>query len=409
MTALLLAAVLPAADPIETARGLDLRVTVVEAVEDGPIILDVSLTNRGPQPLAVGRYEGKDCEIVPPAAWLSDRFQLGCGYRMPVGAELKPGETWTERHAIHAEWLGRFPAGPAPVTVSWPLDSARQFDGSGSRRIATPTRTVVVTVAPATPATLAAVARRVEADLAALPRARPAGADSREWADRVDRAAARVWSTRHPELVPVALKFLDWCPVGPDWVTDDTRHVRRSLVWTVFGADPATAHRLFVDRLTAKSPPADPAAEFEVWADARENVFRITRREFWRETFWGSDRTAPAAAYANAVLAELAGFLTAARRLLPAGELTRLAAADDFWVRALTFATFADRLDPAWQDAFLRDVRGRSGIPLDRRAELVLESLYHQPGAGRLLDALAAGPDADPAAKAARKRRDESK
>ena len=466
MTALLLAAVLPAADVIETTRHLELGLTVVEAVEDGPIIFEVTLTNRGPRTLEVEWSNGSDSEIAPPAEWAVTAGRRICGSRIISETVLRPGQTWTERFAPHVEWVGWFPAGAAPVTVSWPLRAR------SGKAVADPVRTFPLTLAPATPATLAAVARRVEADLALLPREQPTGRDAWAWRERVDRAADRVRFSRHPGLTPVVLKFLDWCPIGPNRFEDDTRHVRRDLVWTVFAADPATAHRLFVNRLAGKTLPADPATEFEVWADAREDVFRITRRAFWHEMFCETSHTAPAAAYVYHVLAELNGFLTAAPRLLPADELNRLAAADDFWVRALTFAAFADRLDPAWNETFLRDVRGRwpgppaevvrqlvrdlgheryavrnradrqlrshghavapelratltmspspevrrraeailaglDGEPLDRRAGLVLASLYHEPGAGRLLVALAAGPDTDPVTKAARQRRDE--
>ncbi len=440
-------------------RGLDLKVQVVEALEGGPVILDVVLTNRKNEAIFFSKLRFNEIHIPLPASWnATNRFPCGGGgvSRISQWIILQPGESLTEHQSIHVDYVSRFPAGTFKFSTCWPLGRVTPKDVP-----AMPFTSLQIKLLPATPENVAAFGRRLEAAFANLP-------TDKTLIPALEEISERIHYTPHKALVPFELKLLDKCPIGKDRFDYDSWVLRRGLVETIFHADPDKAHRIFVDRFTAKVQTGDPALVFQAWS-ALEG--KLAAREPWKQAFsslleYGNPRW-----FREQVEIILAtSFLDAPPRLLPPHELKRLTNAEDFWIRALTFANFADILEKEWRDAFLQSIADRwkapkpetvrpliadlddpvfavreaaqkkligfghpvtpelqaalRGFPsaeltkrvqsilkefsaekLDPRARLCMESLHEQPGTARLLDALAAGPDTDPITKAARERK----
>jgi hypothetical protein len=365
-------------------RGYDLNVQVVEALEGGPVILDATLTSRRDRVVTLSRTTRSASRCRAPESWLNLlQFQCGGTERRPI--DLEPGESLTERHLLHVDFASKFPAGKHSITVFWPL----RIPQTGELR-ALPFKTVEVTILPATPKNLAEFEHRLNMALDSIP------ADD-NLVPRLRDLYDRVVQTPHKSLVPFELKLLDkYLVVGNGG----------GLVETIFRAEPKQAHDIFINRLLAKNQSGYPAVVFDVWSSARFESQLIVDRERWSQILTGYLMNWNPPWLLNDI-ARLIGTscYDAPRRLLPDDGLNRLSQAEDFWIRILTFANFADRLDKDWQETLLRDVAARRPVAtLDRRSELCLWTISDlKPGGARLLDAFAAGPETDAITQFARK------
>jgi hypothetical protein len=374
-------------------KGFDLNVQVVEALESGPVILDVTLTNRKDRIVTLPRTTRNESCCRVPDEWV-DRLHFQCGGTGLPPVDLDPGKSLTERHLLHVDFASKFSPGTDPITVYWPLRNSRTDELR-----ALPFKTIQVTIVPASAENLMAFERRLSKTLDAIP------ADG-SLVPRLQDLSDRVVNTAHKSLIPFELKLLDKCPIRPDRLSDPTSRIRRELVATIFGLEPATAHHMFVDRFVDKNQSGDPAVIFSVWEFARYELHSITRGNRWSQIISSHFGHWNSAWLLNdvAMLASTSLF-QAPLRLLPDDELLRLARADDFWIKVLTFATFADRLDKDWQNAFLKTVAARRPVAtLDARGQICMDFVSDmRPGGARLLDTFAAGPDEDVITKIARK------
>lgn len=464
---------------IDTTTKLDLRVRVVEALAGGPVIIETTLTNRTGRELMVGKAEKHvGCSQISelPSEWRVEPRVLCGGLHTLREERFEPAQVWHHRHALHHDWVTPFPAGRHQLTVVWPLEQPPFHPES----VGCPARRVEITIAPATPANLAALSKRVQSDLDAIPPREPPKSLNVVEFERfrealvvtnpeLARVAERVLFTPHREHTPTILKILDRCTPGVDG--DDTKHLRRDLIATVFAADP-TAPRTFVDLLTAKTPPRYAASVLSHWGSDESRARDVFSLGLWRYELgialeYHGVAGLPRCLFLTARDGLLALLFRYPPRLLPPVELARLQAAPDFWVRALTYASFSPRLDSGWCRAFLAEARGRFPAPpakvvgplvrdldgadfvvreaaerklialghgvapalravvetnpskeavtraeaalgklahdrLDPRAAAALAALDDQPGAKKLLAALASGPETDPVAVAAR-------
>ncbi|WP_439624596.1 hypothetical protein [Gemmata sp.] len=196
-----------------------------------------------------------------------------------------------------------------------------------------------VTVTPATFTNRYALAARLEAEYAALP---PPSPDDAKWRRPFRTFCEKVRNAPHRELVPLLLRLMERVPVIDDW---DMRALRLELVQTIFEADPAAAHRLFVDRLLAAPPRPQSAVAFEIWRGARYQLDNIVARMFIiaDARFYFDRRYRPWEPLREVMnLAHWAE--ESAPYILPDAELKRLAGATDPAVRELIRKTFDNRL-----------------------------------------------------------------
>jgi hypothetical protein len=344
-------------------KHLELGVRVVEAFEHGPIILDVTLTNRGDKDLEVNTTRQYDSALQLPDAWRCEgRYPCG-GAASSRQRTLQSGETWTERHRLHITYLSHFPAGTYSITGTWQLWTPRRHSEDESRLFAASTRTFTIAITPATAENRRSLAKRLEAEFAALPKPSPRDND---FDTPLSALCEKVIDTPHPELVPLALKLLERCPVGERY-QDYTYGLRRDLVATLFETDPKAATQSLIDRLMTTPPRIEPASVFWVWRSDNwglpGTVAELVANSLG-PYYWLSH---PFRAQRDVLKPLLQGIALYPPRILPDVELRRLAAAKDFWVRTLVYVTFTDHLTPEWRNAYLKEVRARFGPQLTAR------------------------------------------
>src|SRR5688500_10216047 len=99
-TAVLMLLASPVGEVVETTRTLQLDLKVIEAFEHGPVILDVTLTNRGKKALTLAKGEGQNrSSIAPPRAWQT--WSPPPGFVLPTRGltlTLQPDQSLIERH-----------------------------------------------------------------------------------------------------------------------------------------------------------------------------------------------------------------------------------------------------------------------------------------------------------------------
>jgi hypothetical protein len=399
-----------AAEIEQNNKNLELSLRVIEAFEHGPVILDVTLTNRGMKPLRVRKYSGMPhSSIVPPAEWNAwAPVRSGCAGTLDDQV-LEHGMRLTERQLLHQELISGFPAGDYRVTVNWAL-MGQPLPGQGPWRIlARLKKTVPVTISPATPSNRYALAARFEAEFKSLP---PGACGRIE--DPLWHLRDKLLGARHKELMPLAMKMLDRSQLGPE--EDLASSFRREMAAVVLQADPAAGHRIFVDRLLADPPRMDASSVFEIWHLAAGHlgeigqsvIHRTTNLPYWTnpawfQELWPEDELVSLFLWAN----------YSVPCILPDHELKRLSSAKDFTVRAWVYYTFGPRLGRTWCAAFLQEAqRAVEAKPDVKKREkvspalvnLVTTLVYSRQDAHnkRLLDIFLAGAQDNPIAMVAR-------
>lgn len=391
-------------------KNLELSLHVIEAFENGPVILDVTLTNRGMKRLMVRKYSFiQHSSIVTPAewnAWAPARY--GCAGTLGDQV-LEPGTRLTERHILHHEFVSGFPAGEYRVTVNWALMGPPMANEVAWHILARLKKTFPVTISPATPANRYALAARLEAEFKSL----PPGARG-DFEDPLWNLRDKLMGARHKELMPLAVKMLDRSQPKPG--VDFTSLFRRDMASVVLQANAAAAHPILVDRLLADSPRIDASSVFEAWHSAAGGLGEIgqsiTERTAnltywtnpaWFKYLWPEDELVSLLLWANYTVP----------CLLPDSELKRLSSAKDFTVRAWVYYTFGSRLGPAWCAEFLKEaqraVEGKpdtkEGQKLSPALENLVTTLVYSPENAhnkRLLDIFLAGAQGNPIAIVAR-------
>jgi hypothetical protein len=417
---LLLVAMLtvPLSETIETTKSLELKARVVEAFELGPVIVDVSVTNRGNKALFLEKHRWPASCLITPDSWLPWYRQsrlLCAGVGTRIVETLLPGETLTERHSLSYATPGQYSI--TAVWPSWSLREERPGHTGEVQHFAVPQVKFDVVVKPATAQNRAAFAKRLEAEFAALPSPREKdGQQSRYRYDPARKPDAfgdlceKVTHGSHRELFSLALRLYDRC--RPDRRFGN--RMRRELVSAIFASNPRAAHRFFVDRMIA-SPPADLHFIFSMWSASRElladigpNYLRSALSpEVWQDPgLW--QLLSPSQAMGDLIR----WMCYSAPLILPEAELGRLTKAKDFWVRAWTYSVFFNRLDAKWRDAFLKEahqwvenavvqISPPEEIDDSTRMLLIHLELGGVPG-HRLLEVFAAGKPENPVCKEAR-------
>jgi hypothetical protein len=250
-------------------KSLELGLQVIEAFEHGPVILEVTLTNRGDKELVFNASRLFDSGLQLPDAWMCEGRYPCAGTGKTLLWTLRPGETWTNRHSLHDTYLSHahFPAGTYSVTASWRLWRPqpliwrpRQRAEDEPRVFATLARTFSVTITPATPKNRNALARRLESEFDALPK--PSPRDGETYSPFY-KLCEKLHYAPHSELIPLSLRLLERCPVGEGM--RDTFGLRRNIVETLVMVDPKTATRSLIDRLITAPPRVEPTSVFYVW------------------------------------------------------------------------------------------------------------------------------------------------
>jgi hypothetical protein len=288
------AVVLAALACAQTRAGdFSLKAESVEALEGGPVVLRLTLTFRGEKPASVlspcltdaegciGLSAPKEWERIEP--WITDGTSHLIGYQT-----LKQGDRFLATVYAH-ERFTRIPSGRASLKLSWWLAL------EGDRGLEVTTK-LDLDVPRATPGRLAAVRRRIEAEL------------DRSHHIATDRRGLARWvlRTRHRAFIPLALRMI---------ASRDRVYFLDDLIdFTYAYAElPEEVHRQLV------ALACDPG-----WGGTVE-LFQ----------YWKHHRTA-----------------------LPPQELQNLLGAKHIWTRVLTAVTFPGQFSQGWKAALLRELRG---------------------------------------------------
>jgi hypothetical protein len=354
---------------------LELNLRAIEAFERGPFVLEATITNRGTKPLLVEGLElNGACRVRFPQWWSFEyRGNVDCWgvRRVPhIVARIRPGETYTDRYYLSRDFRSLYPAGTHEIRTHWQLWTITKrklwipkneggdevFIDAPARLAAMPSKTFTVTISPATPANRLALAARLEAEFASLP---PPSAKDSDLDGPFQTFCDRILYAPHPELIPLYFRALD----RTDGRELFGRAAERNLVESIFAADPARAHRLFVDRLIAPQGDLHAYTAFYIWTQLTSekmwppyHLAECLWPETWFESEWWSSWVL---GYLQALLQRR----SSAQRRLPDAELLRLATAKDPDVRERVFNHFKNRLSDEWCDAYLKERAQRNKKP----------------------------------------------
>jgi hypothetical protein len=186
-----------------------------------------------------------------------------------------------------------------------------------------------------------ALALRLETEFAALPadigRDKEDGSAFLQLSDKVIFAP-------HKELIPLALKLLDRCPKDSH-ITESTYRKASELVETIFNADPAVAHRIFVDRLLTSPVHEHAFIAFDEWRRPGGKLAMYLDEVLVRNEVAVDCVIRKPWLWTNTLKAMFRWFSTSAPKVLPDEELARLLLAKDPRVQTHVSNCFRHRLD----------------------------------------------------------------
>ncbi len=384
---------------------LEVSLTVLHALEDGPLICQVNLKNIGKRPVEYATnmwIAGATCRVQ--ANWKAKKEPLCkcyfiCGLVGPYSHRLFPGESSSHTFYLHQSFL-EVPAGEVPVRFGWEVYRTRKAatKEADSRRdetlelLFTLERTQNVKVLPATKENLAPVLRKLEADFAVV--AKKVAAERDYHSSSFDPSADFVHTLagcRRKEFVPLLLRALDRLPASDS---------RRQLVATVYESfdTPEKSFDILADYLDSPCPAA--AVEvFHYWdrqeSDHKDSARRQAELREKRKPSTDPERKQLDDFMLENTRSEEEAWRTSKRHLdtrLTEKQFERLLAVKNVWVRALLYDHFSDRCPASWVGTLLADLREAAQPPkrllqlldqLDDDAFLVREQASKELAASR--------------------------
>ncbi len=360
------------------ASCLTLDATAVEAVEGGPVVLDVAVRWDGAEPIRHWGVRGAaetlsvhlPAEVPHARRWNEPVAWFGGGVFLFGGdapAVLEPGRTYVRRVSVGADYLAAFPAGELPVVLRWELPPGR----AGVRV----ERRVVVRLRPFTPGYAARVRSEVEYDLRVKgPAYREAGLED----NLIRTLSDRVIHTSHAEYARTAFLILAARPNG------SASRELRDFIWS-FGKPAGRIHDWYLDYLESDRGSGVEWAVREFGCEAAPGIRRAVGHVSRLTTRWDELVAAGLAGDTEklmGVTVPLRLQLRQINRRLSDDRLARLTRIDNLWVRAFTAMCLRDRLDPAWAARVNRDLMARyAPLPPAESARLLADLTGGRPSA----------------------------
>jgi hypothetical protein len=289
---------------IPRASDLALRAEVLEAMENGPLVVRVTLMNRSPQPVRMN-WENFDSNAFYEAApgWTQVRLSVSFSTGIARGMrELPSGAEFSQVLQVHKDYQ-KIPAGSYSVRVWWLVYEEPAGKGAGGdvknlKLLAEPSEVLEVDVPAATPERLAALRGRMEEGLR-----RHEGIYGNEGIVQAD-----ILATRHHALAPI--------------------------IWKMIKEQRTEGNNFDCIRFLAECP--------EIYPDLDARLARLA-----------ADPTWPAPC-------DVFGWWTQFKVHLPVDAWRTLTEADSVWTRALTYVSFPERCEDSWKEALRRDLRAAS-------------------------------------------------
>lgn len=238
----------PSVDKVDRRQvnaDFSLSAEVLDAMENGPLVVRVSLHYTGKQLIDLHDWAwSPEARLEVPDGWIDvcrPRPMVIFGSADGSIHSLKPGERWTETHYLRYR---RIPPGKARVKVSWEVRDYRatiSYDAKVGRYerkvIARPSATIHVDIPRATPENLRAFAGRLREELS-----RPHLSK-----EQFDHIVNLVLDADHEAFVPLLLQLF-WSP----WEDVPRYYFLEQLYRT--SATPRKAHALLLAGLLADYP-----------------------------------------------------------------------------------------------------------------------------------------------------------
>jgi hypothetical protein len=377
----------PAADDPPYPRNpddLQVSLNILVALEEGPVICEVTLKNVSDKPLCHGyRSDSTDafCELVGQWKARGEPMRGGFFHRLIAFGNhtLKPGESESHTFELHPRFRS-IPPGKATLRYGWHLhrlapnhDKNYAFD-TKLELLFTRERTKTIEVLPATKENVAAELRRLEAE---FDRVSAGLADKTDYPwmspDPAYPFVHTITGCRHKEFVPLLLRALDRLP---------SQQLRKQLVGGVYESfsTPQAGFAVLADYLGSEQP--STATElFRFWSDEdgehKDRKHRHDRvAELKKQEFKGPNaakETEEARWYQLFLEHDEEQWQTSRRHIdvrLTKEQFARLRAVKNVWVRALLYAHYPDHCPADWIDTLFKDL-GQLGRPPARLGELL--------------------------------------
>ena len=348
---------------LERPSGLELSLAVVHAVEGGPFVCRVTLTNTG---TAVVRLtygllsDGSSCSASAPSSWGAQysppaRSKIYSGTLGPFIKELNPGESWS-RNLYLQQHYEAVRAGEVPLRFGWKV----RLDGEMIKdNEFTMSHTTNVKVQPATEENLKQIVESLRGEVS---QAEP---DS----ERFEHLADVVIGSQNTALVPIAMDLLSRCP---------STALRQELVAATYEccSSPDQAFAQIIGYLRSAEPTGSPAF-FEHWKAQAVRHSKLQRLEELRNT----NPTGPEYRLLETdrrLRAFEAGTCRPARHpdtRLTTEQLAQLRGIESAWIRALVFMSFPAECPAEWVSKLIADLKQLSRPPSPERFEQLLKDL----------------------------------
>jgi hypothetical protein len=352
---------------------LEVTLSVLYALEDGPVVCKVSVKNVGIWPVHLAYYSRSTNAYCNPLTEWKPRGKpfRAYGFIGMVGygtTTLDPGVSESHTFDLHPDFLV-IPAGNVPIRFGWHV--YRLVPSKSEDRVFKQELELVfrregietVKVLPATQENVSGTLCGLEAEFHEAAERLAGETDyCQRCPDPADEFVKRIAGCRHKEFVPLLLRALDRLP---------SQQHRSKLVGAVYESFPTPEEGFAaLAEYLSSSQPASAGDLFDFWCgEARKHE----SQKQWRS---GLD---PAKAAEEArLLRECFGDDEAARRptrrhddvRLSKGQFARLLVMENVWVRALLYAHFPDECPAEWVSSLFVDL-DRLGSPPQRLGELL--------------------------------------
>ncbi len=344
----------------------------LDAIKGGPIILEVTATYVGSQPLYLTHLPSVEpFQVIVPEGWTGVHFspvrQLFYFGPWVHTYEVRCGHKVIRKISVHHQFAGQIPVGRAILTLDYELLASFRHDGESGRFLRL-RKSFQVEIRPITPQVVDDVRKDIARVAATRPNSSaPQGAYETAMSDQADR----ILGTSHKEFVPLALDVLR---AG----SESTRYSMRTYLWrSTAGATLLYQH----DFNTLRTGVTNPRVVNEMFSDWRQRERTIfdnsgpIQYHFMRAMFDPPQFATDGRRILTDDLDRMVSLIRQPGLCLPDEYLQKLKDVKPLWLRAFVYVTFADRLTPEWRTAFLKEVEGRVRLLPKEQVQKWIENL----------------------------------
>jgi hypothetical protein len=357
-----------------------IKLTVDEAIEEGPIICTVTLENRTRHTLeyfAKSADAGAFCTVHaswkprerPPITGIESSSVLRFIEAEPeTWFRLSPGATVSKRVYLHSNFLSTR-AGNATVRFGWSVDAAAKDMDDGRdkpKHLFNVQSEQAIAIKAATDENLAPVLAKLEAEFSRIVHAETAQPGKTE-EHQADWAAFFncIHGCRQRQFVPLLFRAIEQLR---------SRNDQHQLIADIYDSfpTPQEGFAAIADSLSTHRPPI-AAYLFDYWF--QEDLDHLWSQERQAELNQPAAKNDPSGGARRLTQRDEDAWRSSKRHLdtrLTKEQFARLRDIKDVWVRALLYAHYPDQCPKPWVDALTNDLK-QFLRPSERFAALVAQ------------------------------------